>query len=53
MAEYVKHTGGSVAGKSKKPYDSMVHTVVSLGTTQVVFAGSRSVQDYSYIYTEV
>lgn len=36
MAEYVKHTGGSVAGKSKKPYDAMVYKDADSGYTIAV-----------------
>jgi hypothetical protein len=36
MAEYVKHTGGSVAGKSKQPYDAMVYKDADSGYTIAV-----------------
>lgn len=36
MAEYVKHTGGSHAGKSKKPYDAMVYKDADSGYTIAV-----------------
>lgn len=36
MAEYIKHTGGSVAGKSKKPYDAMVYKDADSGYTIAV-----------------
>lgn len=36
MAEYVKHTGGSVAGKSKQPYDAMVYKDTDSGYTIAV-----------------
>jgi len=36
MAEYMKHTGGSVAGKSKKPYDAMVYKDADSGYTIAV-----------------
>lgn len=36
MAEYVKHTRGSVAGKSKKPYDAMVYKDADSGYTIAV-----------------
>lgn len=36
MAEYIKHTGGSVAGKSKQPYDAMVYQDANTGYTIAV-----------------
>jgi hypothetical protein len=36
MTEYVKHTGGSHAGKSKKPYDAMVYKDADSGYTIAV-----------------
>ena len=36
MVEYVKHTGGSVAGKSRKPYDAMVYKDADSGYTIAV-----------------
>lgn len=36
MAEYIKHTGGSVSGKSKKPYDAMVYKDADSGYTIAV-----------------
>lgn len=36
MSEYVKHSGGSHAGKSKKPYDAMVYKDADSGYTIAV-----------------
>ena len=45
MAEYVKHTGGSVAGKSRKPYDAMVYKDADSGYTIAVDGNGNVIKD--------